>query len=92
MQKQEKYPKCPECRGNERCRVALEIGMKEVPVIVFNGIDDTEQKIWVLVDNLARKDVDFNTRYVCGQELKRLYGLKHGGARKGDFKRSTDFL
>jgi len=41
-------------------------------------LNKTDQQIHVIVDNLARKSVDFSTKYACFQELKRLYGLKRG--------------
>jgi len=65
-------------RGNERLRVALELELKEVPVKIFDGDNDTSQKIWLIIDNLARKSVDFHTKFSCFGELKRLFGLKNG--------------
>lgn len=67
--------------GHERQRVALELGLKEVPIIRFgNGSEssEVEEKIHLIKDNLARKAVDEETGCECAVELDILYGLKAG--------------
>lgn len=68
--------------GHERVRIALDLGLAKVPVIVFDSNNDTKQKLRIILDNLARKNVDFETQFKCFQELKRLYGLERGEAGK----------
>lgn len=65
-------------RGNERLKIALELGLTSIPVKVCASDDLTDQKIGLIKDNLARKSLDFNTKYRCFEELKTLYGMKHG--------------
>jgi len=65
-------------RGNERLKIALELGLTSIPVKVFASDDLTDQKIDLIKDNLARKSLNFNTRFRCFEELKQLYGMKHG--------------
>ena len=69
-------------RGHERVKIALEIGLTSIPTKVFASDDITEQKIEVIKDNLARKSLDFNTKYKVFVELKQLYGIKHGDTLK----------
>ena len=69
-------------RGNERLKIALELGLTSIPVKVFASDDLTDQKIDLIKDNLARKSLDFNTRFKCFEELKKLYGMKHGETLK----------
>ena len=67
--------------GHERNRVALELGLKEVPITRFgNGSETSEvdEKLHLIQDNLARKAVDERTRTVCAIEMDKLYGLKRG--------------
>jgi ParB-like chromosome segregation protein Spo0J len=68
--------------GHERVKVALDLGIPKIPVVVFASDDDGEQKIEIIKDNLARKSIDFNTKYKCFEELKQLYGLREGRPRK----------
>ncbi len=65
-------------RGNERLKIAIELGLTSIPVKVFASDDLTDQKIDLIKDNLARKSLNFNTRFRCFEELKSLYGMKHG--------------
>lgn len=64
--------------GHERHRVALDLGLKEVPIIRFNDGSEVDQKIHLIKDNLARKAVDEETRAECAVELDILYGMKQG--------------
>lgn len=64
--------------GHERLRIALELGLEKVPVEVFPSESESDQKIRVIKDNLARKAVDTKTKLLCYRELKSLYGLKNG--------------
>jgi len=70
-------------RGNERLRCALELGLDTVPVTIFGSDNEINQKIHIVIDNVARKSVDFETKFKCFQELKNLYGLKRGEAGRG---------
>jgi ParB-like chromosome segregation protein Spo0J len=72
--------------GHERQKIALELGLKKVPIIYFHDGDDISQKQRIIKDNLARKNVDFRTKMRCYEELKRLYGLK----RESHVKRGKD--
>jgi hypothetical protein len=68
--------------GHERHRVALEIGLKEVPVIFYSDAEVANQKIRCIKDNLARKAVDVRTKVRCYGELREIYGLKRGDLGK----------
>jgi len=73
-------------RGNERLKIALELGLHRIPVKICASDDLTDQKIGLIKDNLARKSLDFNTRFKCFEELKNLYGMKHGETlRRGPY-------
>jgi len=79
--------------GHERLRIALKLGLKEVPVAYFPSDYEAEQQIRIIKDNLARKSVDFRTKMRCYEELKRLYGLKRGSPTpyvKNSSERITD--
>ena len=69
-------------RGHERVKIALELGLTSIPTKIFSSDDITEQKIEIIKDNLARKSLDFNTKYKVFEELKQLYGIKHGDTLK----------
>lgn len=62
--------------GHERHRIAIELGLKEIPVIYFPNVEDADQKIRCIKDNLARKAVDVRTKVRCYGELRELYGIK----------------
>lgn len=62
--------------GHERVKIAVELGFETVPVNIFPSDSARDQRIHIIKDNLARKSIDFNTRYKCFGELKELYGLK----------------
>jgi len=64
--------------GHERTRVALELGLKRVPVEIFEG-DELDQQEYLIVENLARKSVDTATKIKAYLELERIYGLKRAG-------------
>lgn len=64
--------------GHERVKVALDLGLTSIPTTVFSSDDINEQKLKIIKDNLARKSIDFNTRYRCFEEMRQLYGMKQG--------------
>lgn len=78
--------------GHERVRIALELGLTEIPVVIFEK-EEKQQKIRVITDNLLRKAVDFETKFKCFTELKKLYGLEHGESGKLQAQKGKkDFL
>lgn len=64
--------------GHERHRVALELGLEKVPVEIYPSVVVEDQKIRLIKDNLARKDVTYRTKIRCYRELQELYGIKRG--------------
>lgn len=78
--------------GHERLRVALELGLSEVPVTYFANHGEAAQKIRIIRDNLARKAVDYRTKLRCYKELKNLYGLQGRDrlrAKNGQFTQAS---
>jgi len=76
--------------GHERLRIALELGLKLVPITVFPSDDKLEQQERVIKDNLARKDVSYRAKMKCYAELQRLHGLKHGQTKVVTVDHSTE--
>lgn len=75
-------------KGHERCRVAIELGLKKVPVVVFEnqGWSDEIYEAWqhvrIVTDNLARKAVDKETRLRGFFALKQCFGIIRGQLAK----------
>lgn len=45
--------------GNMRFKAALEAGMKEVPIVILKGFTEAEQREFVIKDNIAFGEWDF---------------------------------
>lgn len=46
--------------GNMRFKAAVEAGMKEVPIVILKGFTEKEQKEFVIKDNIAFGEWDFD--------------------------------
>jgi site-specific DNA-methyltransferase (adenine-specific) len=65
--------------GHQRLLVAKELGLKEVPVKIVNGLGSVEQvKEYVIKDNLLRRQLSTEQRYVLLDALSKLYETGRG--------------
>ena len=76
--------------GHERHRVALELELETVPIEIYPNNSVVDQKVRLIKDNLARKDVSYRTKIRCYRELQDLYGLKRGEYQTTQLQRTDD--
>lgn len=87
--------------GHNRLKIAYNIGLKKIPVqYVKNGLDDENEKQFVIKDNLLRRQLTHDDRIELYRVLytnfnNRILKETRGGDRKSDkskIKRSSDPL
>jgi len=78
--------------GHQRLRVATELGLKKVPAKIVNidEKDDLKVKEYVILDNVLRRHLSTEQKYLLIAELSKVYEVGRGGDRKTeDFKKDN---
>jgi N6-adenosine-specific RNA methylase IME4 len=77
--------------GHQRLMVAQELHLKKLPCKIIVGLETPEQvEEYVIKDNLLRRQLKTEQRYLLLSELSKIYEKGRGGDRKSDvFKDAT---
>lgn len=70
--------------GRERFRIARELGLKRVPVIVRDYPDDNAMKIDLIADNTLRRQLKVTELAALGREVEEMLGVKQGRPTKDE--------
>jgi site-specific DNA-methyltransferase (adenine-specific) len=76
--------------GHQRWNIAKELGFKEVPCKIVNIDESDELKVkeYVILDNVLRRHLTTEQKYLLIAELSKIYEIGRGGDRKTeDFKK-----
>lgn len=76
--------------GHQRLRAARELGLKTVPCEVKNLKNNAEVREWAIKDNLLRRQLTPEQRYLLYARLSEVYAIGRGGDRRSkNFKEDT---
>ena len=69
--------------GHQRWEIAKEIGLKEVPVVIVKIDENDERKLkeYVIKDNLLRRQLSTEQKYILIATLSEVYEVGRGGDR-----------
>lgn len=67
--------------GNQRFRIAKELGLKTVPVWIRADLEGDEIKEHCIKDNMLRRTLDSVEKAKCLEELEKIYNNRKGGDR-----------
>ena len=80
--------------GHQRWDVAREIGLKNVPVKIINIDEGDERKVkeYVIKDNLLRRQLSTEQKYILIATLSEVYDIGRGGDRQSEEFKSNKVL
>jgi site-specific DNA-methyltransferase (adenine-specific) len=77
-------PDCTVLCGHQRLRAAKELGLETAPCEVKEFKTDSEMCVWAIKDNLVRRQLTTEQRYLLYAKLSELYEVGRGGIAERD--------